>query len=85
MKMGAEKGQQGRTRANKGGPGEDTLTEMTSVKIPWGRGERGGQEFLQVKRFWFTDHLGILVVKKTGEIQKDFIMYLVAFKVMCCW
>ena len=28
--------------------GEDTVTEMTSVKIPWGRGERGGQEFLQV-------------------------------------
>ena len=58
--------------------GEDTVTEMTSVKIPWGRGERGGQEFLQV----------VLVYRppKDPGSEKDggntdFIMYWVAFKV----
>ena len=29
-------------------PGEDTVTEMTSIKLPWGRGGGGKQEFLQV-------------------------------------
>ena len=29
-------------------PGEDRVTEMTSIKIPWGRGGQGKQEFLQV-------------------------------------
>ena len=29
-------------------PGEDTVTEMSSVKVPWGIGGGGKQEFLQV-------------------------------------
>ena len=29
-------------------PGEDTVTEMTSIKVPWGRGEGGKQEFLHI-------------------------------------
>ena len=29
-------------------PGEDTVTEMTSVKVPWGKGGGVKQEFLQV-------------------------------------
>ena len=29
-------------------PGEDSVTEMTSIKIPWGRGEGVGQGFLKV-------------------------------------
>ena len=29
-------------------PREDTVTEMTSVKVPWGKGGGGKQEFLQV-------------------------------------
>ena len=29
-------------------PGEDTVTEMTSIKVPWGRGGGGNQQFLHV-------------------------------------
>ena len=29
-------------------PGEDSVTEMTSIKLPWGRGAAGRQGFLQV-------------------------------------
>ena len=29
-------------------PGENTVTEISSIKIPWGRGGGGNQEFLQV-------------------------------------
>ena len=29
-------------------PGEDSVTEMSSIKVPWGKGEGGNQEFLHV-------------------------------------
>jgi hypothetical protein len=54
-------------------PGEDTVTEMTSVKIPWGRGEEGNRNFCML--CWSIDHPGCLAVMGMGATQKDFTMF----------